>query len=86
MEVPAMRKVSLLLAALVLLGSALVAGVSASPVSAHPDAVVQTPAPGATGALSATGQSDICPLCIIGYHCCAVGQGFRCFPESKPCP
>jgi hypothetical protein len=31
-------------------------------------------------------QQEICPLCIIGDHCCFFGPHARCIPESKPCP
>jgi hypothetical protein len=30
-------------------------------------------------------QAQVCPLCIIGYHCCIVGPNAMCFPESVPC-
>ena len=27
----------------------------------------------------------ICPLCIIGFHCCIHGNVAKCVPESHPC-
>jgi hypothetical protein len=30
-------------------------------------------------------QAQVCPLCIIGYHCCIQGQNAQCLPDSTPC-
>jgi hypothetical protein len=29
--------------------------------------------------------AQVCPLCVIGEHCCIVGNQARCFPDSNPC-
>ena len=84
-----MAKTSLLLVALVLLGSALAVGVSAAPLQVQAPAVASAPLPAATAQalFPAPGQTEICPLCIIGYHCCITPSGQAgCFPASRPCP
>jgi hypothetical protein len=41
-------------------------------------AVVSAPKP-------AQGQ-EVCPLCIIGYHCCLIHGQAMCLPETTHCP
>jgi hypothetical protein len=30
-------------------------------------------------------EAQVCPLCVIGKHCCIVGGQAACFPDSNPC-
>ncbi|HEY3571497.1 MAG TPA: hypothetical protein VGP73_26465 [Thermoanaerobaculia bacterium] len=30
-------------------------------------------------------NAQVCPLCVIGKHCCIVGGQAACFPDSNPC-
>lgn len=30
-------------------------------------------------------NAQVCPLCVIGKHCCIVGNQAACFPDSNPC-
>ncbi len=30
-------------------------------------------------------EAQVCPLCIIGEHCCIVGNQASCFPNANPC-
>jgi hypothetical protein len=46
--------------------------------------LIMTLAALASTPMPAHGQA-ICPLCIIGYHCCIVGNEAKCFPDSNPC-
>ena len=31
-------------------------------------------------------NAQVCPLCVIGKHCCIVGGHAVCIPNSDPCP
>ena len=94
-----MRTVTLLLAGLLVCASLGAAPVPPAP--AHQAPAVQAPAPASTAAMTqavqppelaalfesaGVAQQEICPLCIIGYHCCLFGNQARCIPETRACP
>ena len=95
-----MRTVTLLLAGLLVCASLGAAPVPPTP--AHQAPAVQAPAsavpaapmtpavqPADLAALfqsAGVAQQEVCPLCIIGYHCCFFGPHARCIPETRACP
>jgi hypothetical protein len=30
-------------------------------------------------------EAQVCPLCVIGYHCCNLSGTPGCYPNSNPC-
>jgi hypothetical protein len=30
-------------------------------------------------------NAQVCPLCVIGKHCCIINGHAGCFPDSNPC-
>lgn len=78
-----MRKVSLLLASLLVLSTVLVIAAPQSVALAAPPPHQELAAPG--GPFASPADQFCTILCVIGKHCCVVGGHQTCIPNGLPC-